>query len=229
MTFQLIRIALLLTLVQSRALPLQTQDNPAQVLQEADRLAWLKDWSRAEPLFTRAEQLFRERGDERNALYAMVGKLRGQLPRLPIQQSSNQLANLLENPVVQNDSQLRLRVLTVKGDTDMDLDIDVAQRDWSEVLNVAKTLGDKAWEARATGELGIIDFMQGNAAAAVVKVSTAIRSAQESGDVASQIRYITLSGSAMMESGNASIAINMFDSALVLSEQNSDIATPVMT
>src|SRR5439155_8841967 len=113
-----------------------------------------------------------------------------------------------------NDAQLRLRILTVKGDTDMDLDVDLAQRDWSAALDAARMLGDKGWEARATGELGIIDFMQGNAAGALLKVSTAIRSTQELGDIASQIRYVTLSASAMMESGNPNIALNMLDTAL---------------
>ncbi len=139
----------------SLALP-PVQEDPSEILKEADRLAWLKNWTRAEPLFAKAEQLFLDRRDPRNAIYAMVGKLRGQLPRLPIQQTSAQLADLLENPLVQNDPQLRLRVLTVKGDTDMDNDVDLAQRDWSEALELAKTLGDKAWEARATGELGVI-------------------------------------------------------------------------
>ncbi len=207
----------------------QTEEDPSTIIKQADHFAWLRNWSRAEPLFARAEELFRNRGDQRNALYAMAGKLRGQLPRLAIQQTSNQLAELLDDPLAQNDSQLRLRVLTVKGDTDLDMDIDLAQRDWSEALNVAKTLGDKGWEARATGELGIIDFMQGNAAGALLKVSSAIRSAEELGDVASQVRYMTLGGSAMMESGNATIALNMLDSALAIAEQNLDIGTPVMT
>jgi hypothetical protein len=70
---------------------------------------------------------------------------------------------LLERPIVQRDLQLRLRVLTVKGDTDMHLDLDTAQRDWAEGLEVAKSLGDKQWEARASGELGI-DFQQGDTA-----------------------------------------------------------------
>ena len=45
------------------------------VLAEADRLAWLKNWSRAEPLFSKAEQLFAAAGDERSALYARVSAL----------------------------------------------------------------------------------------------------------------------------------------------------------
>src|SRR5262245_14689485 len=112
-------ILLTFVLVSSAAIVFSaSQDDPLEILKEADHFAWVRNWSRAEPLFARAEQLFHERGDERNAIYARVGKLRGELPRLPIQQTSNQLAELLDNPLVQNDPQLRLRVLTVKGDTD---------------------------------------------------------------------------------------------------------------
>src|SRR5437867_7388999 len=118
-TVQPSNLVLVLTLlISSGSAALPAQDNPVVVLQEADRLAWLKNWSRAEPLFARAEQLFLDHGDQRNALYAMVGKLRGQLPRLSNQQASNQLSDLLGNPLVENDTQLRLRVLIVKGDTD---------------------------------------------------------------------------------------------------------------
>jgi CHAT domain-containing protein/tetratricopeptide (TPR) repeat protein len=206
-----------------------TQEDPSEILKEADRLAWLKNWSRAEPLFARAEQLFLDSGDQRNALYAMVGKLRGQLPRLSNQQASNQLSDLLGNPLVATDTQLRLRVLTVKGDTDMDIDVDLAQRDWSEVLALSKRLGDKPWEARATGELGIIDFMQGNTTEAMLKVSTAIDSARQTHDFGSLVRYLTLTGSALAQNGNASMGLSMLDSALAIAGQNRDLSNPVMT
>jgi len=205
------------------------QEDPLEILKEADRLAWLRNWSKAEPLFARAEQQFLARSDQRNALYARVGRLRGELPRLSIQQTSNELAELLENPIVQNDPQLRLRVLIVKGDTDMDLDIDLAQRDWSEALMVAKKLGDVVWESRAMGELGLIEFMQGNTAGAMVKVAGTISAAQQRGDVSSQVRFMTLSASAMTESGNATIGLRMLDGALAAAGRNPDLGTPVMT
>src|ERR1035441_6971827 len=54
---------------------------PAQtagdLLAEADRLAWLKNWSRAEPLFSKAGEMFTAAGDERNALYARISAIRG--------------------------------------------------------------------------------------------------------------------------------------------------------
>jgi len=54
----------------------------ADMLAEADRLAWLKNWSRAEPLFSKADEMFTAAGDERNALYARISAIRGRLPQL---------------------------------------------------------------------------------------------------------------------------------------------------
>ena len=66
----------------------QTTD-PHKLLAEADRLAWLRVWTRAEPLYAKAREAFVARGDERNALYAEVSRLRGQLPTLPFLKSPN--------------------------------------------------------------------------------------------------------------------------------------------
>src|SRR5947209_2418692 len=81
----------------------------ADMLAEADRLAWLKNWSRAEPLFSKAEEMFAAAGDERNALYARISAIRGRLPQLRLIEVSQTLSYYLDNPIVQNDSKLRLR------------------------------------------------------------------------------------------------------------------------
>ena len=52
----------------------QTSD-PHKLLAEADRLAWLRVWTRAEPLYAKAREAFIASGDERNALYAEVSRL----------------------------------------------------------------------------------------------------------------------------------------------------------
>src|ERR1700693_5306838 len=80
-----------------------------KLLQDADRLAWLKNWTRAEPLYADAERLFTERGDQRNTLSASINKLPAQLPRLAVPEVSQRLAEYLENPIVQTDDRLRLR------------------------------------------------------------------------------------------------------------------------
>jgi len=44
-----------------------TASDPSKLLQEADRLAWLRAWGAAEALYAQAEKLFSANGDERNA------------------------------------------------------------------------------------------------------------------------------------------------------------------
>ena len=74
----------------------------------------MKAWTRAEPLYAAAEREFAARGDKRNALYAQISALRGQLPRLPVTEVSEHLANYLEDPLVLANDQLRLRTLIIK-------------------------------------------------------------------------------------------------------------------
>ena len=52
--------------------------NPEILLKEANRLAWLFNWPKAEPLYIRAEQLFKDKGDTRNEVYSRVGRIRAQ-------------------------------------------------------------------------------------------------------------------------------------------------------
>src|SRR5207247_3027701 len=56
-------------------LPLFSQaEGPMQLIEEADRLAWLNNWVKAGPLYERAETFFGQAEDERNALDARIGK-----------------------------------------------------------------------------------------------------------------------------------------------------------
>lgn len=58
--------------------------DPMALLEEGDRLAWLKNWTQAEPIFAEAEKAFAAKGDRRNELYARVNRIRGELPRLSV-------------------------------------------------------------------------------------------------------------------------------------------------
>src|SRR5215210_4270291 len=109
---------LLTALLCSPAAVAQDSD-PHKLVAEADRLAWLRVWTRAEPLYAKAREAFIARGDERNALYSEVSQLRGQLPTLAVPEVSERLSDYLDNPLVQADERLRLRlrVLIIKGET----------------------------------------------------------------------------------------------------------------
>ena len=58
--------------------PAFAQDtDPHKLLAEADRLAWLRVWTRAEPLYAQAREAFVRSGDKRNALGSAFGGAAG--------------------------------------------------------------------------------------------------------------------------------------------------------
>ena len=84
-------VGTLLALLQYSPTVAQVADSQ-KLLAEADRLAWLRVWTRAEPLYAKAREAFIAAGDERNALYAEVNRLRGQLPKLAVPEVSERLS-----------------------------------------------------------------------------------------------------------------------------------------
>lgn len=162
------------------------------LLKEGMRLAWLDNWTAAAPVFKRAESIFRARGDKRNELYAHVGTLRSEA--LPLDVVSRYLTMQLRTGIVRKDIQLRLWCLSIKGYTDLDLDSAAAKRAWTEVSSIASVLGDRSWELRAKGELGIIAFLEGNPARAVSLVGQALLSLAAMDDKAGEARLLTMLG-----------------------------------
>ena len=204
------------------------QDDAKHLLAEGDRLAWLKNWQAAEPFFAKAEALFRESGDRRNELYAQISRIRGDLQRRGLFATSTFFDSVLDDPLLKNDARLRLRCLTVKGDVDLDLDTDLAARDWTEALSVAKNLGDPAWINRANGELGVIHFLHGDYRAGTLQVMGALTQSQKLNDLGAQIRYLTLIGQGLIQLGRYDQAIAMFDQAMAVGHGNPDLSQPVM-
>src|SRR5439155_26220697 len=139
---------------------------------------------------------FMRTGGKRNGLYAEVSRLRGQLPTLPVPEVSERLADYLDDPIVQSDERLRLRVLIIKGETDEDLDPSLSQRSWTEALALAQRLNESARANRARGELGLVAFLQGDTNTAIVNLGQAIKRADANGDTSSRVRWLTLSGNA---------------------------------
>lgn len=203
--------------------------DPEALLKEADRLGWLRAWTQAEPIFLEAQKVFTARGDERNALYAEVSALRGRLPRMSVPEASAQLAEYLERPLVRADDRLRLRVLTIKGDTDVDLDPGLAGESWREAGALAEKLGDAALANRAKGELGLIAFLLGDVGASVVGLGQAVKVAQSNGDVSSLVRWLTLFGHGYVQLGRPQEALDFYDRALKAAAAVPELQFPVMT
>ena len=214
--------------VAASGAPKALSKSPDELLKEADRLAWIKNWTRAEPLFRAAGAGYHKRGDRRNELYAHIGRLRGELPSLPLLVVSNELGDDLESPLVQGDPRLRLRCLTVKGDVDMDVDTDLATDDWEQARTVAEQLRDRQWVSRANGELGILAFLRGDPSQALRLVYGALVSAKASRDLGAEIRYLTVLGRGMAEVGNTEHGLKLIDQAIALVAGEPELKDPLL-
>ena len=105
--------------------PQQTKKRPTsapEILAEASRLALLHNWQAAAPLFREAEISFAAQSDQRNFLYAHIGRLRGEIESQSLPEVSEYLADILTSPVTQSDLRLRLFCLVAKGDIDFQID-----------------------------------------------------------------------------------------------------------
>lgn len=212
------------------AIPLPTaHSGPAELLKEADRLAWLRAWTTAGPLFAQAEREFVAAGDQRNALYAKISHLRSELPRLAVPAASATLADYLDHPLVRSDDRLRLRCLVIKGETDEDLDPTSAAQSWREAQAIAERLGDAAWANRAKGELGVTAFLLGDVGSSVIALGEALKTAQANGDLSSQVRWLTLFGQGYLQLGRPQEALDFFDRALKAASALPELQFPVMT
>jgi len=198
------------------------------VLTEADRLSWRANWDAAGPLYERAEALFRAAGDKRNEIHARVGRIRARSWSTSWEDVSQTLGDQLKDPVVKTDPRLRLWCLAAKGYTDLDLDSASSKRAWTEALQIANSLGEDQWAARASGELGIIAFLEGNTTSAVSLVGRAVLSAYRTGDIGSQIRLLSMLGNGFNEEHRFSEALSFFQRAISTAEKAPDAGFPFM-
>jgi hypothetical protein len=74
----------------------------------------------------------------------------------------------------------------------MEVNVTSARRVYEEARELAKTLDDRAREARAAGELGLIAFLTGEAGNSVTLLADALRTSIELKDVGAHIRYLGL-------------------------------------
>src|SRR6267378_1038725 len=202
--------------------------DPKILLAEANRLAWLFDSPKAEPLYVRAEKLFKQRGDIRNEVYARVGRIRAQSETMSWVDVSEILGKQLEIPVVKTDPRLRLWCLAAKGYTDLEINPISSKRAWTEAQGIANTLRESQWEARAKGELGFVAFLEGDSRRAAIMVGDAFLSAKASGDVGGQVRLLEMLGNGFNEAKRYGEALAFFERAIKTSSSNPDAGFPFM-
>lgn len=195
-------------------------------LRHAETLAKLGNWDKAGPIFRQLESAYRQGGDTRNELYARVSRQRADLEFSNLQQLSQELRTLLNRPEVQSDLALKQRILETKGNADLNIDGVSARSSFEELERVAELRHDRDTAARASGELGIVSFLEGNASEAKRRIVEAIAKAFTSGDVGAQIRYLALMGQGLAESRRPAEAIFFLDRALNIAGSTPAIGYP---
>ena len=196
------------------------QPRAKELLARALHFADLYNWADAAPAFTEAEQLFLAAGDQRNALYSKLGRIRSNIERdqqtLPM--VSAQLAESLEDdPLLQNDKELRLFCLIVKGDIDTETNTGAMRQDWEQVQTLAHDLGELKWQYRALAQLSMAAFYDADLETARTNVGTALSAATTSGDVGGQIRSLTIIAGGLLHT-------NMYEQSLAYVESVNKIA-----
>jgi len=211
-------------------LPAQTGPTANARLQHALHLADLYNWDDAREDFTAAEKMFQAEGDQRNALYAKLGRIRSTAEHRVLPDTVAWLASELEkDPLLQADKQLRLFCLIVKGDIDGEIDTGAMRQDWQEVQELASQLGDRKWQYRALAPLGIAAFYNGDLDTAGRNVATALAAATQAGDMGAQVHLLTTLGIGMRESHMNEEALTYFERALKVADHIEDIGYPFPT
>ena len=206
----------------------ESSKDPQVLLSEADRLYWLNNGPRAAPLYAKAESLFASRGDTRNELYAKIGRLRSEAETMSFVDLSRLLNDQLQNPIMRNDPKLRLWCLAAKGYTDIEIDYRAEKQDWLEAQQIAQSLGDERLVTRASGELGVIAFLEGNSGRAAKLLGGALVSTMTNGDKGGQIRFLEMIGNGLVEVNRPSDALMFFGRAIKIAEADEDSGLPFM-
>jgi CHAT domain-containing protein len=212
--------------VKEEAVLLNGHD-PQRMLAEANRFYWGHNLPLALPLYQRAESLFTQAHDARDALYAKIGVMRsGDETSFP--DLSAFIATQLRNPLVQDDPFLRLWCLGVKGDADEELNVNAAERDWDQVESLANKLGQKEWANRARGELGLVAYLRGDYRTAVARIGKALLTAIWERDDGTEVRHLELVGNGLNGLNRQAEAMEFFDRAIRIASHDGYIGTPFM-
>jgi CHAT domain-containing protein/tetratricopeptide (TPR) repeat protein len=193
--------------------------DPRQLLLQAEQLGDSYNWYDAQPLYAEAEKAFELAGDERNTLFARVSRLRGEMQVRALPELVAAIDSILGSTLARTDKVLQLRCLVVRGDVDLEIDAPAAKDDWTAALALATELGDRKWQNRAQGELGMIAFILGDTGTALSQVTQALIAAKTAGDIGAEIRYYAAIATGLEFSAEYEQAIRYFDLALNLASK----------
>jgi tetratricopeptide (TPR) repeat protein len=121
---------------------------------------------------------------------------------------------LQDDPLLQNDKELRMFCFIVKGDIDTETNTGAMRRDWEQVQTLAQDLGNAKWQYRALAQLGIAAFYDADLETARKDVGTALAAATKAGDAGAQIRILTILAHGFVDSKMYEQALAYLDNAI---------------
>ena len=201
-----------------------TQESAQSLLDQADKLAWGSRWADAQPLYYRAEQMFRSRNQLSKALYAQVSQV-------PSDESGNLSSTILTlskdlgRPEAA-DPETRLRILVVRGMKEINFDATAARSTWQQVAKLATSLHHYELATRATGEEGITSFLLGDTDKAKRQILFAWGLSKVERDPAATVRYESLFGEGLVQLTRFKEALTPLNEAIQIAEKNPEVAFP---
>jgi len=203
-------------------------NRPQILLAQGDRLAMLYNWPRAAPLYSQAESLFRQSGDQKNAIAARLGYIWATADWGVHRATKREVDAYLVDPLVSADSRLRLRALVAKAVLDRDENEQAARGPWKQILELATALGDRSWEGRAKAEVGQILYMDGNIKSAAAMLRDAIVSQYLHLDFGAAVQYTAMVGNGFVETGQPEAGLQYCNIVLRTSYLVADLGFPFL-
>jgi CHAT domain-containing protein len=201
--------------------------SPEALLKRADEMSWLNNWIGAEPLYQQAELQFKQRQQFSRALYARVSELPAHsesATSVPAQIAL--LRDDLTLPEAQ-DTEARLRVLTILGMLEVNYDSGMARDTWTQVEDLALQQHHYLLASRAIGEQGIAAFLLGDMATAKKDVVKAWMVAKAA-DPGAHIRYASMYGTGLVELHKYNEALGPLNEAIKVAKDTPGAAYPTI-
>ena len=131
-------------------------------------------------------------------------------------------------PTCYQDADLQLRYLAAKAYLEEQPNLLASRQAWNQILEIARRLGNREWESRASGHLGILLWVIDiDSAGATRRVGQALVDAMKTSDLSAQVWFQEEVGEVMCLMKRYEAAMNFFQKALVSASLDKDCPFPL--
>ena len=198
-----------------------------KLLADADDLADKSNWRAAEPLYRKAEGIFRTQGNTALELYAHVSQIPAHTESATTRMAEwlAEAERALSLPGAQN-PKTRLRILEIEAQIENNYDATLAYKTWSAVEQMASQQHKWTLENRAYGEEAIGLFLLGDIGAARKHAFLGHKKTYLLGDRYGRMRLAALIGTGMVQFKSYDGALKYLDQAISIANSTLNAAYP---